>query len=66
MAGAASLYTCNAGLYCDRTTERCRPKKPSGEACEGSHDARGQATPNLQWQVGLDALRETLPSRRSP
>jgi len=35
------------------------------QACEGSHDARGQATPNLQWQVGLDALRETLPSRRS-
>ena len=33
-SGAASLYTCNAGLYCDRTTERCRPKKPSGEACE--------------------------------
>ena len=31
--------------------------------CESSHDARG-STPNLEWKVGLDAVRETLRQRR--
>ncbi|MBB5204971.1 polyferredoxin [Inhella inkyongensis] len=33
------------------------------EACSGSHAARGQQ-PNLEWTVGVDALRETLKQRR--
>jgi polyferredoxin len=32
-------------------------------ACETSHDGRG-TQPNLQWTVGVDALRETLRQRR--
>ena len=31
--------------------------------CETSHDAQGQR-PNLEWKVGLDAVRETLRQRR--
>jgi polyferredoxin len=31
--------------------------------CETSHDAHGRA-PNLEWKVGLDAVRETLRQRR--
>lgn len=33
------------------------------EQCEQSH-AEAQRTPNLQWTVGVDALRETLRQRR--
>lgn len=32
--------------------------------CESSHAARQQA-PNLEWKVGLDAVRETLRQRKS-
>ena len=31
--------------------------------CESSHDAQGRS-PNLEWKVGLDAVRETLRQRR--
>ena len=31
--------------------------------CETSHDAHGRS-PNLEWKVGLDAVRETLRQRR--
>jgi len=31
--------------------------------CESSHDAQ-QRTPNLEWTVGVDALRETLRQKR--
>jgi ferredoxin-type protein NapH len=31
--------------------------------CESSHAARRDA-PNLEWKVGLDAVRETLRQRR--
>lgn len=34
------------------------------QQCGQSHDAHGR-TPNLQWAVGVDALRETLRQRRS-
>ncbi len=33
--------------------------------CEGSHAAQ-QRQPNLEWAVGVDALRETLRQRRAP
>ncbi|WP_298828210.1 4Fe-4S binding protein [uncultured Piscinibacter sp.] len=32
-------------------------------ACESSHEMQG-STPNLEWKVGLDAVRETLRQRR--
>jgi heterodisulfide reductase subunit C len=31
--------------------------------CESSHAAR-DATPNLEWKVGVEAVRETLRQRR--
>jgi ferredoxin len=31
--------------------------------CESSHDAQ-QRQPNLEWTVGVDALRETLRQKR--
>ena len=33
------------------------------EIGHNSHDAQGRS-PNLEWKVGLDAVRETLRQRR--
>jgi hypothetical protein len=31
--GPFSSYSCNAGLYCDRTTQRCMRNRPNGQPC---------------------------------